>query len=126
MKEVFVEELTCKLCPVHCKLSVELDAPKGNLKNVYGSRCSRGYDYISQFKAGEQGIMLPTSVRLNGRDFGRLPVNSDAPLPKNKISEAMMIIRTVEVTPPVNSGEIIIENILNTGVNIISTKSIRG
>jgi len=123
--EIFVEELTCKLCTSHCKLFVELDAPKGTLKNVYGSRCSRGYEYINQFHA-DQPCMLPTSVRVNSPYYHRLPVNTDAPLPKNKVSEAMVIIRTIEITPPVNSGEIIIENILNTGVNIISTKSIRG
>jgi CxxC motif-containing protein len=70
--------------------------------------------------------MIPTSVRVNNRTGERLPVNSDAPLPKNLISDAMTVIRNIEVTPPVKSGEIIIENILNTGVNIISTKSLQG
>jgi len=122
MKKMKIDEQVCTLCPVHCTLFIEQNAQNDHIKNVYGCRCSRGYEYISKSKE-EQQCMLPTSVRVNGSVVSRLPVNSDAPLPKTVISEAMMIIRTVEVKPPVNSGEIIIENILNTGVNIISTKS---
>ncbi|MDN5298948.1 MAG: hypothetical protein PWP51_1501 [Clostridiales bacterium] len=123
MKSIHVNEIVCTLCATHCKLSIELDGPDGQIKNVYGSRCSRGYEYISQCRS-DQPCMIPTSVRVNSHTYERLPVNSDAPLPKNKIPDAMMVIRNVEVTPPVKSGEIIIENILNTGVNIISTKSL--
>ena len=67
--------------------------------------------------------MLPTSVRLKGIQLERLPVNSDAPLPKTIVTEAMNVIKTLEIDLPVKSGEIIVENILNTGVNIVATKS---
>ena len=123
MKNFRIEEHVCTLCPVHCTLSIEQSASDGQIKNIYGIRCSRGYEYINQ-SYKEQQCMLPTSVRVHSDVQNRLPVNSDAPLPKTAVSEAMMIIRTVEVMPPVNAGEIIIENILNTGVNIISTKSV--
>lgn len=123
MKDLKIMSLECKLCPVHCTLSIEQMENVSGIQNVYGCRCSRGYEYIKQFRTDQQ-CMLPTSVRVNSKNLNRLPVNSDAPIPKTMVSEAMMIIRTLEVNPPVNSGEIILENILNTGVNIISTKSI--
>lgn len=122
MNDSNVKELVCNLCPVHCNMSIEYSKWEDQIKNVYGSRCSRGYEYIKNYKFDQQ-CMLPTSVRLRGSIADRLPVNSDAPLPKTIVSEAMNIIKMLEVELPVKSGEIIVENILNTGVNIVATKS---
>ena len=40
------------------------------------------------------------------------------------INEIMEVLDKVEVTSPVNVGDIIVENILDTGVNIVSTKCV--
>lgn len=122
MNESNVKELVCTLCPVHCNMSIEYSKWGDQIKNVYGSRCSRGYEYIKNYKFDQQ-CMLPTSVRLRGNRSERLPVNSDGLLPKTIVTDAMSIIKTLEVELPVKSGEIIVENILNTGVNIVATKS---
>ena len=122
MNDFNVKELVCNLCPVHCKMSIEYSRWGDQIKNVYGSRCSRGYEYIRNYRIDQQ-CMLPTSVRLRGSSDNRLPVNSDAPIPKTMVTEVMNVIKTVEVEVPIKSGEIILENILNTGVNIVAAKS---
>ncbi len=124
-----MKEMTCKLCPVQCKLSVEYAESKNGkdhlVKNVYGIRCNRGVEYIMN-ESFEPRCMLPATVRMKGHYKKRLPVNTDGLIPQNKVQEALMIINQVEVVPPIKTGEIIVQNILDTGVNIIAKTRIDG
>jgi CxxC motif-containing protein len=53
----------------------------------------------------------------------RLPVKTAEPIPKGQIFEAMKAINQVVVDAPVKIGDVVIENLLGLGINVVSTKN---
>jgi CxxC motif-containing protein len=97
--------LICVVCPLGCKLTVERDGTDGY--RVSGSRCKRGREYaIEEFTNPTR--MLTSTVKMRDSRYRRLPVHSSVPLPKEKIFEAMKIINSAAVRPPVRTGDVII------------------
>ena len=56
--------------------------------------------------------------------LNRLPVVSDSEVPKAKIMECMKNLYEIAVIAPIKSGDIIVENICDTGSNIIASRDI--
>ena len=110
-------ELICIGCPRGCHLSVDEE----NDYAVTGNRCAIGARYGKE-ELTNPTRTLTTTVRVEGGLHEMLPVRSDKPLPKGMLMEAMQEISKVKVSSPVKMHQVIIENILNTGVNIISSK----
>ena len=57
---------------------------------------------------------------------GRLPVvpvKTSSPIPKEKIFECMTEINKVTLKAPVSIGDVVIEDVLGTGVNIVATNN---
>ena len=52
-----------------------------------------------------------------------VPVKSDKPVPKDMLFDCMKEINSVCVEAPVKIGQVIIENILGTGANIVATNN---
>lgn len=112
-----MHDLICIVCPRGCHLKVD------EKLNVTGNHCKRGEVY------GKAEVTKPTrvvtsTVKINSFDIPRLPVKTDKPIPKNKIFEVMKEINKVEVNPPIKTKDVIIENVLALGVNIVATRSI--
>jgi CxxC motif-containing protein len=114
--------LICIVCPVGCRLTLVKDdtAEKGYV--IEGNNCARGIKYgIDELTNPTR--MIPTTVRIKNGLLNRLPVRTQSPVPKELIFECMKVINDVEVNAPVKLGDVIVENILDTGVNIIATRS---
>ncbi|MDO5449029.1 MAG: DUF1667 domain-containing protein [Clostridia bacterium] len=45
-------------------------------------------------------------------------------MPKELLFDAMKVINQASVAAPVHVGDVVIENILNTGINVIATNEI--
>lgn len=115
-------ELVCIVCPLGCRLTVEIDVSAQSGYKIYGNKCPRGHAYaLKEMTAPTR--MLPTTVKISGSHLSRLPVKTDAPIPKTLIFEAMTLINEVAVTAPIKIGDIVIENILGTGSNIVATRT---
>ncbi|HWR60640.1 MAG TPA: DUF1667 domain-containing protein [Clostridia bacterium] len=116
------KEIICIVCPMGCQITVSGD---GGAKGytVTGNACSRGEKYGIK-ELTDPTRVLTTTVKLKGSPHKRLPVRSDAPIPKGMMFECMRALDSVEAEAPVRIGGIIVENILDTGTNIISTRSI--
>ena len=113
-------ELVCIVCPMGCRLTVEKQENK--ITRITGNSCKRGEKYAYE-EVTSPVRTLTTTVKV--KDCDMLSVKSDKPLPKNNIKKYMYLINKVYLTPPIKIGEIVIKNIDNTGVNIVSTKNIR-
>ena len=50
-----------------------------------------------------------------------VPVKTDKAVPKMLIMKCMKIINKIEVEKPVKVGDTILENILETGANLVAT-----
>ena len=112
--------LTCIVCPVGCSLVV--DICDGEYK-VSGNTCKRGIKYAKD-ELKNPKRMITTTVRVNDENIKLLPVKTRQSIPKEMIFEIMEELDKVIVNKNTNVGDVIVENILNTGVDIISSKTI--
>ena len=109
-----MKTVTCIVCPKGCTLSV--DAHKGE---VTGNGCSRGKDYgIAEVTNPTR--VLTSTVSIRNALHPRLPVKTSQPIPKGKLLEAMALIDSIQVTAPVQIGDVIIPNFLNTGADLVA------
>lgn len=113
-------ELVCVACPLGCPITVTL-ADDGTVADVTGNTCKRG-DAYARTEVIAPTRMLTTTVRVEGGKTSHVvPVKSANPIPKGMMMECMEIINKASVKAPVKIGDIVIENILETGVNIVAT-----
>lgn len=108
--------LTCIVCPLGCALTAETE--DGKAVNVTGNTCKRGEEY-ARAEIADPRRMLTTTMRT--QNDGRVPVKSSAPLPKGLLMDCMKMINAKEVESPVKAGNVLIENILDTGIDIVAT-----
>ncbi|MEA3424266.1 MAG: DUF1667 domain-containing protein [Bacillota bacterium] len=119
MKE---KKVVCIVCPIGCRLNVYEDSSQEKGYNVEGNKCPRGKVYgIKEMTNPTR--MLPTTVVIKNAFLSRLPVITNQPVPKPMIFECMKVINSIEVEAPVKIGDILVENILDTGVDIVATRS---
>lgn len=114
----YMKEITCIVCPIGCKMTVER---KGDKYIVSVNQCKRGEDYAIE-ELTHPTRMLTGTVGIVNALHQRLPVHSSAALPKELLFEAMKIIRTCKVEAPVRCGQLIIKNILETGIDICASR----
>ena len=112
-------ELVCVACPLGCPITVTFDAD-GNVETVTGNTCKRG-DAYARTEVTNPTRMLTTTVKVEGGKSYVVPVKSATPIPKGMMFECMEVINKASVKAPVNIGDVVIENILDTGVDIIAT-----
>ena len=103
--------LTCIACPLGCSLSVELDGTK--VVSVEGNTCPKGKEYAITECVSPVRTVTTTMMCENGQ---LVSVKTKAPIPKNKIFEAMEIINGTTVTTPIHVGDILISNLFGTVV----------
>ena len=115
------KEMICIGCPMGCYLSV--DYVGATIRDVTGNRCKVGLEYAEkEFSNPER--TLTTTVKVKHGHLPLVSVRTNKPIPKSRIVDAMNLLAKVEVEAPVKIGEPIIQNIFNTGVNIVATKNI--
>lgn len=112
-------QLTCIVCPTGCALTVTLR--DGQVVQVIGNECKRGAEYAVA-ECIHPVRTLTTTVRVAGTDLP-LPVKSAAPLPKERLFDAMRIINDVIVKTPVKVGDTIVADIVGSGVDIVATRN---
>ncbi len=111
-------ELTCVACPLGCSLSVEFEG--NEIISVTGNTCKRG-DAYARTEIINPTRSLTSSVKVNGGILPVVPVKSSIPVPKSMLFDCMKVINSVQVDAPVKIGQVIIENILGTGADIVAT-----
>ena len=117
-----IKKLTCIECPKGCRLSVDIE--NGRVISVTGEKCPKGKLYaVSEI---ENPVRVITSTVLTERlALKMIPVRTSQPIPKAKIMEAMAEIRKIRVKKPLRIGDVIVNNFLGPGVNLISTREVR-
>ncbi len=110
-------ELICVGCPRGCHLKVDEE----NDYEVTGYSCNIGLEY------GKNELRNPTrtltsTVKLVGGIHKLLPVRTNKPISKGLLFEVMKVLKTMEVTSPVKMGDVVVANILNSGVDIIASR----
>ena len=113
--------ITCIVCPIGCKILIKTDGTQFEI--VEGNKCKRGIEY-ARSEALDPRRMLTTSVLVNDGEWPLASVKSSKPVPKEKLFSVLKEIGGTAVKAPVNSGQIIIKNAANTGIDIVATKTV--
>lgn len=115
-----IKEMVCIVCPMSCKLSVEMEDNK--VKSVSGNTCIRGVKYANE-ELMSPTRMVTSTVYIKNAALTRLPVVTSSPVPKDKIMDVMKQINKVKVKAPIKREDVIIKNVARTGVDIIASRT---
>lgn len=114
--------LNCINCPMGCKIHVTMN--EGTIVGISGNTCPRGETYARQEIRNPQR-MLTTTVRIHGGVLPLLPVVSQSTLPKNQIFDCVRVLQDIRTEAPVKMGDVIVHNILNSGVDIVASRDVK-
>jgi CxxC motif-containing protein len=115
------KEVTCIICPIGCKIIVKTEGKFQDI--VKGNKCKKGVEYARN-EIFDPRRMLTSSMLVNGGEWPLVSVKSTAPIPKDKIFVVLEEIHKTTIEAPVKSHQIILKNLLNSGIDIIATKTI--
>lgn len=115
------KKMICIGCPMGCYLTVDYVGKK--ISGVSGNRCKVGVEYAEKEISSPERT-LTTTVKVKNGHLPLVSVRTDKPMPKSRIFDAMNLLAEVEAKAPVKIGEIIIQDVFGTGVNIVATKNI--
>jgi len=113
-----MKELICIVCPKGCRLKVDEE----NSFAVSGNSCPRGAEY-GKNEISNPCRVITSTVVIEGAQLRRCPVRTDKPIKKALMFDVMNEIAKVRAVSPVQRGDVLIENILGTDVNLIVTRS---
>lgn len=116
-----VRELICIGCPLGCPLTVELS--DGEVVSVTGNTCPNGDKYARK-EVTDPRRTVTSTVKVSGGVLPVVSVKTQQDIPKNKIFDCMKELSTIEIKAPVHIGDVVLENVAGTGVNVVATKEI--
>jgi len=112
------EKLICIACPIGCHLEIDVESDY----LVTGNQCKRGEAYGKKELTNPTRIITSTVIIRNAI-HKRLPVKTRGEVPKSMIFDVMSQLNDVIVSSPIAVGEVIIKNVCNSGIDIVSTRS---
>lgn len=113
--------MTCIICPMGCAMEVELET-SGNEKKVLSVKdngCKRG-DMYARKEFLNPTRTLTSTIAVEGGELPLVPVKSAGEVPKNLLLQCMEVVRRSKCKAPVKRGDVLIYDLLGTGVNIIA------
>ena len=116
-----MKEFICISCPMGCHLSVD-DTDKANII-VTGNTCPRGKIYgINEVTRPKR--MVTSSVKVTGGIDLVVSVKTKEAIDKNLIFDVLNELKNIEVKAPIKIGDVIIKNVLNSGVDVVASRNV--
>ena len=110
----------CIGCPLGCRLEVDEDS-HGDIIEIRGSSCRKGDRYAEQ-EHTDPRRNVTTTVAITGGLHPRLPVKTAGEIPKDLMMSACEKLRTVRLEAPVRLGDVVVEDLLGTGIAVVATR----
>ena len=129
MSDNVVETLqfNCTTCPSECLLTVEVErGADGNVievRSVTGNNCPRGDTFAHQELTCPMRV-LTTTVAVSGGDEALLPVRTAEAIPLALHAQAMALIRGLVVNAPIRMGDVVLEDLLGTNIDLVASMDI--
>lgn len=108
-------ETICIMCPMGCPLTV---VKEGDTITVSGNTCKRGEAYGTQELVAPKRVVTSLVRTLDG---GVASVKTAGVIDKDKIFAVLDALKGVEIALPVHIGDVILANVLGTGVDVVAT-----
>ena len=115
------QTITCINCPVGCRMTVTLD-DDGQFLSAAGYSCPRGLRYARQ-ECTQPRRMITAVLPVEG-SATPLSVKTAQPIPKARISDIMDALSRIRLKVPVHAGDVVLADVLHTGVDVIATRSL--
>lgn len=120
-------QFNCTTCPSECLLTVEdersADGSVVEVRSVTGNSCPRGDTFAHQELTCPMRVLTST-VAVSGGDEALLPVRTAEAIPLELHTQAMDVIRGLVLGDPVRMGDVLLPNLLNTGIDLIASMDI--
>lgn len=120
-------QFNCTTCPSECLLTVEVehdaDGAVVEVRSMAGNSCPRGDKFAHQELTCPMRV-LTTTVAVSGGDEALLPVRTAEAIPLALHAQTMDLIRGLVVEAPIRMGDIVLENLLGTGIDLIASMDI--
>jgi len=118
-------QFNCTTCPSECLLTVEVerdaDGHVAAVRSVTGNSCPRGDKFAHQELTRPMRVL---TVAVSGGDEALLPVRTAEAIPLALHAQAMALIRGVVVEAPIRMGDVVLENLLDTNIDLIASMDI--
>ncbi len=117
-----VKELVCIGCPKGCSLQVAIRNKE--IISIQGQHCKQGELYARKELTNPTRVVTAT-VRITGGQDSVVPVKTTFGIPKDSIFSCVEALKKIELKAPVHIGDIVIANVVETGVDIVITKNMK-
>jgi CxxC motif-containing protein len=114
-------KIICITCPMGCTLEVTHDGE--TITKVEGEQCKRGKEY-AQAELTDPRRMVTSTVKVKGGVLPLVPVYTAAPIPKPRIFDLLVELRKVELQAPVKVGQKVLENALDTDIDVLASRNL--
>ena len=114
-------QLTCIGCPMGCQLTATIE--NGVVTAVTGNTCKRGDSYARKECVAPARTVTGT-VRVTGGLLPVVSVRTRGDVPKERVLDVARALCRVHLTAPVHAGDVVIPNVLGTGVDVVATRSV--
>ncbi len=114
--------LTCIICPMGCSMEVEVETDADGHKKVLSVKdngCKRGEQYAAK-ELQNPTRTLTSTIKVNGGVLPVVPVKTAGEVPKNMLLQCMEVVRRANCKAPVKRGDILLYDLLGTGINVIA------
>lgn len=113
-----IKRIICINCPKGCHLTIDTDK-----MIVEGNNCIKGETYGLSEVTNPVRIVT-TTVKVIEGEHKLLPVKTKKAIPKDLNFKCMEILNRLAIKAPIKVGDIIVKNILDTGVEVIACRNI--
>lgn len=117
-----LRQMTCIICPNGCELEVTYNEDLSDIA-VAGNLCKRGEEYARQELISPMRT-ISSSILVEGGELPLASVRLTKGVPKNRICDVMKEISGIKVQAPTHIGDVVIENVLGLGSDVIITKNV--
>ena len=128
-----IHHLTCIICPMGCQLEATvLDSSSSDTAlpgttapkiTVTGNSCKRGEQYAFTELTNPMRT-LTCSVAVTGGTRPLVSARTKGEIPKKMLLRAMQYVKRLEIKAPVKTGDVIVEDFLQTGVSLVAGEDI--
>lgn len=116
-----IATMTCITCPQGC--TIELFEVDGGY-DVAGNTCKKGKAYaIQEYQNPMRSIT--STVKTVFKEFPRVSVKTDGEVPLKEIFLFMEEINKAVVKKKLKTGDVVLKNLRDTGVNLVVTSDVR-
>ncbi len=119
--------LTCIICPMGCSMEVEVETNASGQKKVLSVKdngCKRGEQYAAK-ELQNPTRTLTTTMKVEGGELPLVPVKTAGEVPKASLLQCMEVVRRASCKVPVKRGDVLIYDLLGTGVNVVACADIK-